>query len=121
MDSEKLFQVGEFIEKFNTLTGQELPCGPIYQSVGLEKHTRRRHPDLIARLQDIPAVILSPDYVGTHPSEAKSIELVKYIDANVMVCIKLDQKNDYLYVASVYEITESKLQNRLRSGRSKVY
>lgn len=38
-----------------------------------------------------------------------------------MVCIKLDQKNDYLYVASVYEITESKLQNRLRSGRLKVY
>ena len=89
--------------------------------MGLEKHTRRRHPDPIARLQDSPAVILSPDYGGTSPSEAKSLELVKYIDANVMVCIKLDQKNDYLYVASVYEITESKLQNRLRSGRLKVY
>lgn len=38
---------------------------------------------------------------------------------NVMVCIKLDAKENYLYVASIFEITASKLNNRINSGRLK--
>lgn len=116
-----LFPVGTFIPEFNTATAQSLPCGPIYQSVGLRTHVQRHHPGLVPRLNDIPNVIQHPDYIGKHPDEENSIELVKRMGANVMVCVKLDKKDGYLYVATVFEITEAKLQNRLRSGRLKEY
>lgn len=68
---------------------------------------------------DIPRIIQSPDYIGKHPKEQNSIELVKVLDQNVMVCIKLDLDENYLFVASVFEITEAKLRNRIHSGRLK--
>lgn len=114
-----MFEAGKYIPKFNTLTGQTLPCGPIYQSAGLEKHVRKHRKEKSTILSDIPIVIQQPDYVGCSPKEPNSVELVKKIGENVMVCVKLDSKNGYLYVASVYTISESKLNNRLNSGRLK--
>ena len=35
---DTLFKVGEYTEKFNALTGQDLPLLDIVQSTGLEKH-----------------------------------------------------------------------------------
>lgn len=113
--------VGKYIEKFNSLTGQQLPCGDIYQSSGLSKHILKRHP---ARLEDInliPAIIAEPDYIGKNPKEPQSIELVKCLDNNLMVCIKLDTKHSYLYVASLFEISEAKFANRIASGRLKKF
>lgn len=119
MEKDNLFEVGQYTDDFNTLAGAHLPCGSIYQSKGLIKHTQRRHPEQVGRIYDIPAVIQSPDFIGVNPKEPDSVELVKRMDGNVMVCVKLDRKNDYLYVATVFEITEAKLQNRLNSGRLK--
>lgn len=119
MQTEKLFQVGEYIELFNQMTGQTLPCGAIYQSHGLVKHIRKRHAGEQEHVSDIPRIIQSPDYIGKHPKEQNSIELVKVLDQNVMVCIKLDLDENYLFVASVFEITEAKLRNRIHSGRLK--
>ena len=67
----------------------------------------------------VPDVIREPEYIGKHPKEGSSVELIKKINKNVMVCIKLDNKNGYLYVASVFSISEAKLNNRLNSGRVK--
>lgn len=119
MEKDNLFEVGQYTDDFNTLAGVNLPCGSIYQSRGLIKHTQRRHPEQVSRIYDIPAVIQAPDFIGVNPKELDSVELVKRMDGNVMVCVKLDRKNDYLYVATVFEITEAKLQNRLNSGRLK--
>ena len=116
---DKRIEVGEYIQAFNELTDQDIPCGKIYQSSGLETHVRRHHPGETDLVQHVPDVIKEPDYVGKHPKEGQSIELVKRIDKNVMVCIKLDSKNGYLFVASVFSITEGKLNNRLKSGRLK--
>lgn len=66
-------------------------------------------------------MILEPDYVGVHPKEANSVELVKCIGPNVMVCVKLDVSGGYFYVASVFEISARKLENRINSGRLKKY
>lgn len=118
---DKLFKVGDYIAKFNTLTGQNLPCGPIYQSSGLQKHVKKHQKEKSSIMLDIPTVIQAPDYIGCHPNEPNSIELVKRFQENVMVCVKLDSKNGYLYVASVFTISESKLNNRLNSGRVKKY
>lgn len=114
-----MLEVGKYIPKFNTLTGQALPCGPIYQSSGLKKHVQKHQKEKASIISDIPTVIRQPDYIGRHPKEPNSIELVKRFNENVMVCVKLDSKNGYLYVASVFTISESKLNNRLNSGRLK--
>lgn len=111
--------VGTYIELFNEITGQHLPCGDIYQSDGLEKHLLKHHPDEIELMNDIEDVINSPDYIGKNPKEPESVELVKIMCQNVMVCVKLDSVNNYLYVASVFSINQSKLTNRVKSGRLK--
>ena len=117
MPPENLFQVGEYIEMFNEVTGQDLPCGPIYQSHGLQAHVQKRHPSDISHLSCVPLIISAPDYIGKHPKEPNSIELVKVLSGNVMICIKLDRCNQYFYVGSVVTITDGKLKNRLNSGR----
>lgn len=113
--------VGRFVERFNVLTNQKLPVGDIYQSFGLAAHVKKRHPSDVGNLVHVPAVISNPDYVGRNPNEPNSIELVKVLANNVMVCVKLDASNNYLYVASVYNITNAKLQKHIQSGRLKQY
>lgn len=121
MKRDELFAVGEYIEAFNEATAQSLPCGTIYQSVGLYKHILKRHPDKVDTVQHIPLIIKQPDYIGRNPKEQNSIELVKCIGDNVQVCVKLDADEHYLYVASVYVISNGKLNNRINSGRFKIF
>lgn len=117
-----LFQVGQYVSKFNADTGQQLPCGPIYQSAGLAVHIQKHQPQNgPSLLQQIPAIISAPDYIGKNPNEPNSIELVKNLGQHIMACIKLDSKGGYLYVASAYTISPAKLNNRLNSGRLKRY
>lgn len=118
---EKMFCVGQYTEEFNTITGQALPCGEILQSDGLATHVRKHHPNEVGNIDFIPTIIAEPDYIGQNPKEPDSIELVKIISANIMVCVKLDRKHGYHYVASVYEISNGKLQNRIQSGRLKKF
>lgn len=113
--------VGKYIDRFNQLTGQTLPVGSVYQSDGLASHVQKRHPGDVCHLAHVSSVISNPDYVGHNPKEPDSIELVKVIGDNVMVCVKLDQTENRLYVASVFTITNAKLQSRINSGRLKKY
>ena len=113
--------VGKYVERFNQLTNQTLPTGDIFQSDGLAAHVKKRHPSEIGNLAHIPSVVSSPDYVGHNPNEPNSIELVKVLANNVMVCVKLDANDNYPYVASVYNITNAKLQKHIQSGRLKAY
>lgn len=114
-------KVGTYQKRFNDLTQQSIPCGNIYQSDGLLTHVQRRHPNIVQDLPLIPQIIAAPDYVGHNPKEPNSIELVQALDANRMVCIKLDERDNTLYVASFYTISLAKLNNRLNSGRLKKY
>lgn len=115
--SEAMRRVGEYREEFNMITGQSLPVGAIFQSDGLLKHIQKRHPDCVADMVYIQDVISSPDYIGSNPKEPDSVELVKVVADNLMVCIKLDRGAGYLYVASFFKISNGKLANRLQSGR----
>ncbi|WP_341433815.1 hypothetical protein, partial [Mesomycoplasma ovipneumoniae] len=59
---------------------------------------------------------------GKNPrEEGISLEYLKVLDDNVLVAVKLDNKNNYFYVASVYEVTDAKLKSMLNSGRIRVY
>ena len=121
MEKGPFTQVGEYIEAFNHSTSQSIPCGPILQFPGLETHVKKHHPNIAASVGLISQIIAEPDFIGHNPKEPNSIELVKVFSKNLMVCIKLNQDRNYLYVASMYDITEGKLQNRIKSGRLKFF
>lgn len=118
---DKLFEVGRYKKKFNDILNIELPCKEIYQSTGLVTHVERRHLSCIKYMESISEIIDYPDYIGLNPKEPNSIELIKRYDENILVAIKLDIQDEYLYVASVYDIKEGKIQRRLHSGRLKEF
>ena len=90
----------------------------IYKSDGLIKHIEKRHPECVKYLSQLTEIISSPDYIGINPNEkGKSFELVKIFDNNVQIGIKLDTNKDYLYVATLHTITDSKLKHGLSNGR----
>ena len=92
----------------------------VYQSTGLIKHIEKRHPDCLSYLDCITDIINHPDYIGTNPNETvPSLEFVKKLDDNILVGIKLDIKDNYLYIATLHTITTSKLEHRVASGRLK--
>lgn len=83
----------------------------IYKSDGLIKHIEKRHPECIEYLDLLPQIIKNPDFIGINPNEnVKSFELVKIINENIQIGIKLDIKNNYLFVATLHTITNSKLK-----------
>jgi hypothetical protein len=49
------------------------------------------------------------------------VELIKVLDKNILVGIKLDVDENYLYVSTMYDVQESKLRRRLHSGRVKKF
>lgn len=114
---DDLIDIGTYRQEYNTSTGQSIPCGPIYQSTGFGKHVWNHHPEDAEYLLEVfQKVIDEPDYVGKHPHKQNSIELVKSMEKNVLVGIKL-HKNNYLYVSTAHVISEDKLNNRLHGGR----
>ena len=58
---------------------------------------------------------------GVNPNEKEnsSFELIKRYKDNILIGIKLDKDGDYLYVATMHEVQESKIVRRLHSGRIK--
>ena len=91
---------------------------PIYQSTGLRKHIAKRHPDCLKYLDQVSVILSSPDYIGINPNEkGVTCELVKVLDDNVQLGMKLESGGGYWYVATLHTITEAKLQRRIVSGR----
>ena len=43
--------------------------------------------------------------------------IIKCYKDNILIGIKLDKDGDYLYVATMHELQESKIVRRLHSGR----
>lgn len=112
------------IAPFNKLINKHLPYAfnhnYIYQSSGLKKHILKRHPECVEYLQYLPFIINHPDYIGVNPNESgTSFELIKVFDKNIQIGIKLDVKDDYLYVATLHSITDGKLQHGIENGRLK--
>lgn len=101
--------------------------GEIYASPGVIKHIKKRHKNgknalsykiINNILPTIEDIILAPDYIGTHPCKVgTSIEFVKKVDVNLLVAVEVDLDNNYIYVASLYPLSESKLNSRITSGR----
>ena len=119
MDEEKLIEVGEFYQELNNIIGSNIPLKKIYCSKGLPAHLiKKSHFNCLKHIDDIPAIIRNPDYIGINPNEqGTTVELIKVFNKNILIGIKLDTDENYLYVSTMHEIQESKLNRRLYSGR----
>ncbi|OAA90037.1 hypothetical protein [Clostridium ljungdahlii] len=121
--NDKLIQVGRFYQKLNDIIGSNLPLQKIYRSKGLPAHLiKEKHFNCLKHIDDISNIIKNPDYVGINPNEkGDTVELIKVLDKNILVGIKLDVDENYLYVSTMYDVQESKLRRRLHSGRVKKF
>ena len=124
MKTESLIKVGEYLEVFNNILGINIERKEIFRSKGLPAHMiNRNHGNCLKYIDYIPDIISNPDYIGINPNENgnDSIELIKRYKDNVLVGIKIDNDNDYLYISTMHNIQESKIQRRLYSGRIKEF
>ncbi len=112
-------QVGKYRQRFNKILGTSLPEMKIYKSDGFEKHVKKKHAHCAKYIKRIPEIIRDPDYIGINPSVDNSIELVKRMEDNVLLAVKLDEDERYFYTASMYIITNAKLEHRVFGGRLK--
>lgn len=119
----ELIKVGKYNLKFNKILGIEIEELEIYRSKGLPSHmVKRKHFKCLKYIDYIPDIILKPDYIGINPNEVDvSIELIKRYSDNVMIGIKLDIDEKYLYVTTMHDVQESKISRRLHSGRIKEF
>ncbi len=117
---DSLIKVGEYLERFNEILGINITQKDIYRSKGLPSHMlKRNHYKCLKYIDYIPEIIRTPDYIGINPNENgnDSIELIKRYRDNVLIGIKVDKNKDHLYVSTMHDIQESKIQRRLHSGR----
>lgn len=120
-DKEDLLKVGEYNPKFNEILGINIDNLVIYRSKGLPSHIlKRKHYKCLKYIDYIPDIISEPDYIGINPNEqGKSIELIKIYAENIMIGIKLDTSGEYMYVSTMIDVHDSKIERRLHSGRIK--
>lgn len=78
-------------------------------------HIKSKHEDVLNNYSDkLTDIIKFPDYIGIHPNK-KSIELIKQFDKNLLVAIRIKNKNP-IWVKSFYDISNDKLQTYIDSG-----
>lgn len=86
----------------------------------IKKHgkqfTKRVKNNIIKIMEEI---IKDPDYIGIDPLRINrgAIELVKKIDSNILIALEYDEEGQYIYVSTMYPLTESKVISRINSGR----
>ena len=120
-EKEGLLKVGKYNSKFNEILGIDINNFEIYRSKGLPSHmVKRKHFNCLKYIDYIPDIILKPDYIGVNPNESGiSLEFIKRYADNVLIGVKLDTDEEYLYVSTMHDIQESKISRRLHSGRIK--
>lgn len=97
--------------------------GNVYISKGAFNHILKKHgKQLTKKVKDnlsiiIERIIVNPEYVGKSKRRGcDALKIVKKIDAFIMVILEVDKEEGYIYVATMYPLTKSKLQNSLYSG-----
>ncbi|MCT4595642.1 MAG: hypothetical protein N4A57_15445 [Anaeromicrobium sp.] len=123
INKHKIVTIGKLQNKITKILDIDLPNGDISMYPGFKKHVKKRHPDCVKYIANVQDIINNPDYIGVHPKEEHSVELVKIYDKNILLSINLSTKTDteYLYVSSLYDISQAKLNNRINSGRLKKF
>lgn len=98
----------------------------VYASPGVINHIKKRHGrQFTKKIKDniidiIEKVIKEPEYVGLdyRGETGDSLELVKKIDNIILLLgLEFDLEDKYIYVATMYPLTLSKMNARIYRGR----
>jgi len=121
LDKNKFVEVGDLKQEFIDLMNINVEEQKVYRSKGLIVHLmKQKHYNCIKHIDKISDIVSEPDYIGINPNEnGITVELIKIIDKNILVGIKLNTDENYLYVSTMHDVQESKIQRRLHSGRIK--
>ncbi|WP_300383133.1 PBECR2 nuclease fold domain-containing protein [Clostridium sp.] len=99
--------------------------GTIYASPGVIKHIKRKHgkhldkkiiENIIEYMKDI---VDNPEYIGIFNDTENiiSIQLIKKYEKYILIGIEIDRLKDYIYVSTMYPITERKIKYKIYSGK----
>lgn len=98
--------------------------GVIYASPGVIKHIKERHGKHFKTkisesvIEIMRKIIDSPEYIGVYLESMQSpaIDFVRNVNGNILLGVKIDEKDGYIYVSTMYPITESKIEIKRNSG-----
>ena len=115
--------IGNVNEDVKKLLNIKTDIKVITTSDGFLKHLKKRnHTNMFPYIGSIEEIINNPDYVGVNPRETTtSLEYIKIYEDNILIGLKLDCKNNYFYTATMHEISNLKLEQRIKNGRLKKF
>lgn len=121
-------RVGYFKDRMAEYIGIKF-TGTIYASPGVINHIKNKHGKHLGRkvIENIigymKEIINNPDYIGVYSISKNEIhiELIKNLKINILIGIDINKERDYIYVSTMYPITDSKINNRIYSGKLKKY
>lgn len=115
MPSDKMIFVASIPETLLSFLGIPQRETMIYRSKGLLTHLLKRNHYKAAKYLDfIPDINTSPDYAGVYE---RQIELVKVFKDNIFLSVKLDSSKKTYYVATMFDVSSSKIETYCKSGR----
>ena len=118
-------KVGKIKISISELLELDLPRN-VYASPGVINHIKKRHGrQLTKKMKDniidiIEKIIKNPEYVGLDYGRVSvgSLQLIKKVDNIILLLgLEIDSKEKYIYVATMYPITLSKMNARIYRGR----
>lgn len=117
MPLDKMIFVADISESLISFLGLQRQQIKIYRSKGLLAHILKRgHYKAAKYLDYIPEIINAPDYAGVYDGQ---IELVKIFKDNIFLSIKLDEAKNIYFVATLFDVSDSKIEAYCKSGRLK--
>ena len=118
-------KVGKIKISISELLELDLPR-IVYSSPGVINHIKKRHGrQLTKKMKDniidiIEKIIKNPEYVGLDYRRVSvgSLQLIKKVDNIILLLgLEIDIEEHYIYVATMYPITLSKLNARVYKRR----
>ena len=99
--------------------------GVIYASPGVLKHIIKRHGRQFDKrtrtgiLEWMKKILDDPDYIGIYKNDEgqTAIEFIKKAYPNLLLGVEVDEEKQYIYVTTMYPITDRKIENRIYSGK----
>ena len=98
--------------------------GVVYASPGVFNHILKRHKkqfdkkDRDCILRCMKDIINKPDYIGLYKGACgqSAVQFVKKLYMNMLLGIDIDTENGYIYVSTMYPITDMKINSKVYNG-----
>ena len=101
--------------------------GTIYASPGVIKHIKKKHgkhlnKKIIENLVEyMREIVNNPEYIGIFKDtdDIISVQIIKKYDKYILIGIEINRFRDYIYVSTMYPVTDKKINNKIYSGKLK--